>query len=212
MFLFEHTRENPLEPIAFNIKRYCLEMKKNNNLRSLAMKIKEVTKAMGIAIASIVLLAACSKTPGMAGADGTESGGLAANGLGENGGFSGQEAGEMYTTQAPHNQIYLFTYDDSSLSPKYIPSVNAQADYLKSHPGARVLIAGNTDERGSREYNVALGERRADAVGEIMRMAGVSRQQIRIVSYGKERPANLGHDESAHAQNRRVELTYEATR
>ncbi len=174
------------------------------------MKFKTITK-FGLIAACAILFAACSKTPGSAdGVDG--NGGLSAHGLGQNDGFGGQEAGEMYTTQAPHNQIYLFSYDDSALADKYVPSANAQADYLKSHPGARILIAGHTDERGSREYNVALGERRANTVADIMRMAGVSRSQIRVVSYGKERPANLGHDEASHAQNRRVELTYEATR
>lgn len=172
------------------------------------MKVKALTK-LGLIAASVILVAACSKAPGSA--DG-EDGGLTAHGLGDRMGFGGQQAGEMYTTKAPHNQIYLFSYDDSTLANKYVPSVNAQADYLKSNPGARVLIAGNTDERGSREYNVALGERRANTVADIMRMAGVSRQQMRVVSYGKERPVNLGHDEASHAQNRRVELTYEATR
>ena len=166
---------------------------------------------LGLVASCVILFAACSKTPGSADGMGAE-GGLSAHGLGQSGGFSGQEAGEMYTTQAPHNQIYLFSYDDSALENKYVASVNAQADYLKSHPGARVLIAGNTDERGSREYNVALGEHRANTVADIMRMAGVDRQQVRVVSYGKERPANLGHDEASHAQNRRAELTYETTR
>lgn len=174
------------------------------------MNIKSFLK-LGLVAASIVLLASCSKTPGSA--DGTAgNGGLQAHGLGQLNHFAGQEAGEMYTTQAPHNQIYLYPYDSSTLASKYVPSVNAQADYLKSHPGARVLIAGNTDERGSREYNVALGERRANSVAELMRLAGVSRGQMRVVSYGKERPVNFGHDEASHAQNRRVELTYEATR
>ena len=91
-------------------------------------------------------------------------------------------------------------------------SVNSQANYLKNHPNARILIAGHTDERGSREYNIALGERRANTVAEVIRMSGVSRNQMRIVSYGKERPANLAHDEESRSQNRRVELTYEATR
>lgn len=165
----------------------------------------------GLFVASVMLLASCSKAPGsadgMAGEDGAQ-----AHGLGQLTHFAGQDAGEMYTTQAPHNQIYLFSYDNSTLAPKYVPSVNAQSEYLKSHPGARVLIAGHTDERGSREYNVALGEHRANSVAELMRMSGVSRQQMRVVSYGKERPANLGHDEASHLQNRRVELTYEATR
>lgn len=166
---------------------------------------------LGLVAASIVLFTACSKTPGSA--DGMSGeGGAEAHGLGQMNHFAGQEEGEMYTTNAPHNQRYLFSYDSSTLAQKYVPSVNAQADYLKSHTGAHVLIAGHTDERGSREYNVALGEHRANTVADLMRMAGVSRQQIRVVSYGKERPINLGHDEASHAQNRRVELTYEATR
>lgn len=171
------------------------------------MKARFSVKLM-LTAASVVLLASCSKNPGSA--DGMN--GPLAHGLGKLTHFAGQEAGEMYTTQAPHNQLYLFSYDDSTLNSKYVPSVNAQADYLKTHPGARVLIAGHTDERGSREYNVALGERRANSVAELIRMAGIGRDQMRVVSYGKERPINLGHDAASHAQNRRVELTYEATR
>ena len=169
---------------------------------------------IGLFTASIMLLASCSKAPGSASgsAGGGAEDGMSAHGLGQAGRFAGQEPGESYTTQAPHNQIYLFSYDSSSLNNKYVPSANAQAEYLKANPGARVLIAGHTDERGSREYNVALGEHRANTVAELMRMAGVGRQQIRVVSYGKERPANFGHDEASHLQNRRVELIYEATR
>lgn len=167
---------------------------------------------LGLLVASVILVAACSKAPGSAEGMGGSEGGASAQGLGEFTHFAGQEAGESYTTKAPHNQLYLFSYDDSNLAPKYLPSVNAQAEYLKTHPGARVLLAGHTDERGSREYNVALGEHRANTVADILRMAGVNRQQVRVVSYGKERPINLGHDEESHAQNRRVELTYEATR
>ncbi|TAL58061.1 MAG: peptidoglycan-associated lipoprotein Pal [Legionella sp.] len=166
----------------------------------------------GILLASAVLVAACSKSPGSADGAPLSDGDASAQGLGQTTHFAGQEEGESYTTQAPHNQIYLFSYDDSNLASKYLPSVNAQAEYLKTHAGARVLLAGHTDERGSREYNVALGERRANTVADILRMAGVSREQIRVVSYGKERPAYLGHDEASHAHNRRVEFTYEATR
>lgn len=166
---------------------------------------------LGVLVASVVLVAACSKHKGMADG-GMGDMGASSQGLGNMTPFAGQEAGESYTTRAPHNQLYLFSYDDSTLASKYLPSINAQAEYLKSHSGARVLIAGHTDERGSREYNVALGERRANTVADILRMAGVSRQQMRVVSYGRERPANFGHDASAHAQNRRVEFTYEATR
>ncbi|STX29807.1 Peptidoglycan-associated lipoprotein precursor (19 kDa surface antigen) (PPL) [Legionella beliardensis] len=176
------------------------------------MKAKSFLKLVGLVAASIVLLASCSKNPNGAGGMAYDDGDMAAHGLGQFKRFPGQAPGESYTTQAPHNQLYLFSYDDSNFAPKYMASLNAQSDYLKSHPGARVLLAGHTDERGSREYNVALGERRANTVAELMRMAGVNRQQIRIVSYGKERPANFGHDDASHAQNRRVEFIYEATR
>ncbi|GGI82873.1 peptidoglycan-associated lipoprotein Pal [Legionella impletisoli] len=175
------------------------------------MRIRTVLKT-GLLAASIVLLASCSKTPGSAGMGGEDDGGLAAQGLGQlNSRFAGQEEGESYTTRAPHNQVYLFAYDDSTLASKYVPSVNAQAEYLKNHPGARILLAGHTDERGSREYNVALGERRANTVADLIRMAGVNRNQFRVVSYGKERPVRYGHDEASRRQNRRVELIYEAT-
>lgn len=175
------------------------------------MRIKTMMKS-GCIVAGLLLLASCSKNPGSM--DGvSDDGGLTSQGLGElSGQFAGQASGESYTTQAPHNQVYLFAYDDSTMAAKYVPSVNAQANYLKSHSGARVMIAGHTDERGSREYNVALGERRADTVAQLLRMAGVHRNQIRVVSYGKERPVSDGHDEASYRQNRRVELIYEATR
>lgn len=173
------------------------------------MRAKSFLKASLVA-ASLVLLASCSKNPGSA--DYNMDNDAQAHGLGQFTRFAGQQPGESYTTQAPHNQLYLFSYDDSNVASKYIPSLNAQADYLKSHPGARVMVAGHTDERGSREYNIALGERRANTVADILRMAGVSRKQMRVVSYGKERPANFGHTDADHAQNRRVEFIYEATR
>jgi peptidoglycan-associated lipoprotein len=166
---------------------------------------------LGLVAAGIVLLASCSKkVPGHA--DGFGEGGASAHGLGQFTQFAGQAPGESYTTKAPHNQRYLFAYDDSSFASKYRPSLMAQADYLKSHEGARILLAGHTDERGSREYNVALGERRANTVADLLKMWGVSRHQVRVVSYGKERPLYVGHDDEAHKMNRRVELTYEATR
>jgi len=167
---------------------------------------------LGLLLAGTVLVAACSKSPGSADGAPMSDAEATAQGLGKATHFAGQEEGESYTTRAPHNQVYLFSYDDSTLASKYLPSVNAQADYLRTHAGARVMLAGHTDERGSREYNVALGERRANTVADILKMAGVKRQQIRVVSYGKERPAYFGHDAASHAHNRRVEFTYEATR
>ncbi|MDF1647010.1 MAG: peptidoglycan-associated lipoprotein Pal [Legionellaceae bacterium] len=168
------------------------------------MSIKSLLKIGTIATAAL-LAASCSKSGNLL--DGTD---LSMNGLGRLTHFAGQEPGEMYTTEAPHNQVYLFAYDSSTVASKYIASVNAQAKYLKTHPSARILLAGNTDERGSREYNVALGERRARSVAHMMRMAGVDKRQMRVISYGKEKPVNLGHSDADRAQNRRVDLSYEA--
>ena len=171
------------------------------------MKLKTILK-QGVIIVCALLFAACSKNSG-SGLDG--DGGAFSQGLGNAFGFRGQEAGEMYTTKAPHNQIFLFGYDDFTVNSKYDSAIRGQAKYLAAHPGARIMIAGHTDERGSREYNIALGEKRAKAVAEIMRMTpGVQRHQIRVVSYGKEQPVALGHDESSRMQNRRAEVTYEA--
>ena len=168
------------------------------------MSVKSLLKIGTIATAAL-LIASCSKSGNLL--DGTD---LSMNGLGRLTHFPGQVAGEMFTTDAPHNQVYLFAYDSSTVASKYMASVNAQAKYLKSHPSARILLAGNTDERGSREYNVALGERRARSVAHMMRMAGVDKHQMRVISYGKEKPVNMGHTDADRAQNRRVELSYEA--
>ncbi|OGV26564.1 MAG: peptidoglycan-associated lipoprotein [Legionellales bacterium RIFCSPHIGHO2_12_FULL_37_14] len=174
------------------------------------MKITKTLK-YGLLIGAISALAACSKNTGqLDGGFGDAS--VLTSGLGKFTHFMGQRAGESYTTKAPYNQLYLFDYDSSKVNPIYIPSLEAQAAYLHQNPGARVMIAGHTDERGSREYNVALGERRALSVAHVLKESGVSSKQMRIVSYGKERPINLGHSQEAHAQNRRVEFIYEATR
>lgn len=175
------------------------------------MKNKNILKFTAL-IAATVLIASCAKNHHGLGAPEVIDGSAHSQGLGQFAHFAGQEEGESYTTKAPHNQVYLFNYDDASFNGKYMNSLNAQADYLRNHPGAHVMLAGHTDERGSREYNIALGERRANSVAEILRMAGVSHQQYRVVSYGKERPVYMGHDEASHRQNRRVEFIYEATR
>ena len=86
--------------------------------------------------------------------------------------------------------------------------VAAHAKYLASHQGARVRLEGHTDERGSREYNIGLGERRAQAVRRALLLQGATDAQISTVSYGAERPAVAGHDEAAWAKNRRVEIVY----
>lgn len=163
------------------------------------------------AAAVVALLGACSSHSGANGGSG-DMDGSNSQGLGNESGFSGEENGATYTTKAPHDQTYYFAFNDSGVNPKYTPSIEAQAKYLMANPGAHILIAGNTDDRGSSEYNIALGERRANSVAEIMQMTGTSMNQIRVVSYGKEKPVALGHDDASYSLNRRDELTYESTK
>lgn len=105
-------------------------------------------------------------------------------------------------------RVVYFDFDSSEIKPEDREIVEAHAQYLVDHPNATVVLEGHTDERGSREYNIALGERRAKAVRRFVGLLGASDMQIRTVSYGEERPAELGHDESAWQLNRRVEIDY----
>ncbi|SEQ61607.1 peptidoglycan-associated lipoprotein [Solimonas aquatica] len=104
------------------------------------------------------------------------------------------------------NNIVYFDYDSSVIKEEYKSVVSAYARYLSANPAAKVRLEGHTDERGSREYNIGLGERRANAVRDALTAAGVTPAQIAVISYGKERPAVEGHDEAAWSQNRRVQI------
>ena len=101
-----------------------------------------------------------------------------------------------------------YAYDKSDVTAEYRPLVEAHAKYLREHPGAAITIQGNTDERGSREYNLALGQRRAESVMKMMALLGASDRQIEAVSFGEEKPKANGHDEAAWAQNRRSDIVY----
>jgi len=107
------------------------------------------------------------------------------------------------------NRIIYFDYDQSDISDEARATITAHANYLASRPDMRVVLEGHTDERGSREYNIGLGERRAQAVRRLILFQGVTDDQIETVSFGEERPAAEGNDESAWSQNRRVELLYQ---
>ncbi len=100
---------------------------------------------------------------------------------------------------------FYFEYDSSDLKPEAMRALDVHAKDLKGN-GARVVLEGHADERGTREYNMALGERRAKAVQRYLVLQGVSPAQLELVSYGEERPVATGNDEQSWAQNRRVEL------
>jgi peptidoglycan-associated lipoprotein len=101
-----------------------------------------------------------------------------------------------------------FAFDSAEIDANDMPTVKAHAEYLVANPQTRIRLEGHTDERGTREYNIGLGERRAQAVRRAMMLLGVGDAQIATVSYGEERPAAAGSDEVAWAQNRRVEIVY----
>lgn len=113
--------------------------------------------------------------------------------------------------RAPANQTYYFAYDSSRMRSQDKRALRIQANYLASHPKARIRLEGNTDDRGSREYNIGLGWRRDQSVARLLEQWGVRPKQIQMVSYGKEHPVVTANNEKAWALNRRVNLIYKAT-
>ena len=129
-------------------------------------------------------------------------------------GTTGQPGADMQTAQQQalaalkSRSVIYFDYDSSEIRSEYLQVVAAHAAYLVKYPNARVRLEGHTDERGSREYNIGLGERRAQAVRRALQLQGATEAQIATVSYGEERPAVAGSGESAYTQNRRVEIVH----
>ncbi|MGB6604914.1 MAG: peptidoglycan-associated lipoprotein Pal [Steroidobacteraceae bacterium] len=132
--------------------------------------------------------------------------GAGANGANAEGGAEEETGGPMAGLLA--TRTVYFDFDSAVIQGQGVALVAAHAKYLAANPGARVRLEGNTDERGSREYNIGLGERRAQSVRQAMLLQGVSDGQITTVSYGEERPAVMGHNEAAWAKNRRVDIVY----
>jgi peptidoglycan-associated lipoprotein len=112
--------------------------------------------------------------------------------------------------QGPQNvaRLIYFDFDSYVIKPEYQAIVDGHARYLKANPARHIFIEGHTDERGGREYNLALGQRRAEAVRNALRLLGVQDNQVEAVSFGKEKPADPGNNEDAWAKNRRAEIVY----
>jgi peptidoglycan-associated lipoprotein len=106
--------------------------------------------------------------------------------------------------------VVYFDLDRSEIKPEFQAQIACHAEYLRQFPDARVTLEGNADERGSREYNLGLGERRGNAVDSALSAAGASSSQLNVVSYGEERPVCREHSEACWAKNRRVEIVYTA--
>lgn len=121
-------------------------------------------------------------------------------------------SGPVGVLRDPNNilskRLIYFDFDSFAVRDEFRELINAHAKFLQANRSMRVTLQGHTDERGSREYNIALGQRRADAVKNLMQLLGAGEGQIETVSFGKEKPRVEGHDESAWSQNRRVEIIY----
>lgn len=104
--------------------------------------------------------------------------------------------------------IIYFDFDQSTIKAEFRAALNGHAAYLSQNPSANIVLEGHADERGTREYNIALGERRGNAVSRYLVVQGVSVDAIEVVSFGEERPVNAGHDSASWAENRRVEIRY----
>ena len=110
--------------------------------------------------------------------------------------------------KAPTGQSIYFDFDESLIKPEFKSVLEAHARYLRDNPSVEGRIEGNADERGSREYNLALGQRRAEAVVRALGVLGVPLKRLEAISYGEEKPRATGHDEASWSQNRRGDFVY----
>ncbi len=124
--------------------------------------------------------------------------------------FRGRPVAEILSdSESPvYQRVFYFGFDSSELSQSDREALSQHAEFMSIHPEVSVVVEGHADERGSREYNLALGERRAQVVSRLLSLQGVSRNQQQVISFGEERPVALGHDEKSWHLNRRVELLY----
>ncbi len=162
--------------------------------------VKILKAALFVAL-SVGLVACSTKKNGGMGSDNY--------GVGDSVQFYGTNLSPQQEKDLLAKRTYHFGYDSFDVNDEDTLSIYAHAKRLLNSPRSKVRVEGHTDERGSREYNVALGERRAQAVANVLMLKGVPQEQISIVSYGREKPAVHGHDESAWSQNRRAVIVYE---
>jgi peptidoglycan-associated lipoprotein len=191
------------------------------------MKLTKIVAAT--VIASSLALAGCSgdEEKDASLTDGSLNGGIndaSVNGFGDSSGMDGGRFGAngKYGARGanglppefsdPNNPLskrtIYFMLDSSQVQQDFVSVIAAHARYLLANPSQHVVLEGNGDERGSREYNIGLGEQRSKTVANMLKAQGVSESQLSIVSYGEEKPVAMGHDESSWELNRRVEITY----
>lgn len=189
------------------------------------MKITALIVSM---LTAALLMSGCAPQtlPGGAYGGGTTTGGVGSGGNTTYGygnaplpgyvtGNNGNNAGGQYTPAQLNNpssilaqRVIYFDFDRSDIRPEYMNILNAHSALLSAYPNLRVRLEGHADERGSREYNVALSERRGYSVLDYMQLKGVRSNQMDVIGYGEEIPAAFGHNEASWSKNRRVEIKY----
>ncbi len=193
-------------------------------------------KKIALVTLSAAVLAACESTPtndvdaggssSASSSQSTQDAGSSATSTGsaDSGSVSGQSVAGQTANSVAENAsseasvakdaamaamtVFYFDFDKSDVKPETMNALKAHAAYLKLNDNAKVNLAGHADERGTREYNLALGERRGKSVARVLMAEGVASSQIEVISYGEEKPAAFGKTESELAKNRRVELSY----
>jgi peptidoglycan-associated lipoprotein len=159
----------------------------------------------------LMVLAGCAGQKGGTQDDGAVSdsgGGASSSGAGDDGYGQGSSYDEGGSGGLPDDRIIYFGFNQSDVTPGSMEVLTAHAKYLADNPQVEIRLEGHADERGSREYNIGLGENRAQAVRQVLLLRGVGSAEMNTVSYGEERPAATGSDDEAWALNRRVELVY----
>ncbi|GGI77040.1 peptidoglycan-associated lipoprotein Pal [Shewanella gelidii] len=184
------------------------------------MDLNKLLKAMLVAL-PIMALSACSSTSesetdatSAGGADGSATSGEVREGQGgvEIGGvnqvLTPQEQQRLKFQELRKEHIIYFDFDRSEIQPQFAEILQAHGEYLVEHENVRVMIEGHADERGTPEYNIALGERRAKAVAKYLQSMGISPSQMTMVSYGEEKPLDVSRTDDGFAKNRRAVLVY----
>jgi peptidoglycan-associated lipoprotein len=162
---------------------------------------------IAIAIALTVGVAACAKKQEVKPAEVADTTPTTTTAPADDGKYGPED---LETDSCLRQRVVYFDFDRADIKSEAAAILACHGKYLSDRPSAAITLEGHADERGSREYNLGLGERRGNAVGSALQANGGSAGQLTVVSYGEERPAAEGHDESSWSQNRRVEIVYTA--
>lgn len=174
------------------------------------MKMTTTYKTLGLALSALLLTACASKGEiDDAAADIEENAEETTQSV-DGTAVTGEALEAEAQAQLLEETVFYFDFDQSSLKEEGKEALKAHAQYLANNDSARVTLEGHADERGTIEYNLALGERRAMTVRRFLMTNGANAEQLKVVSYGEERPAVMGQSEEAYAQNRRVEVKYQS--